>query len=388
MQRIYLSQQGIPGINTPNNKGFMILTLEKKEFAEAVARVSRFAERRSATLPVLAGIAIVAGDDGIKLRATNLETGIDFKVSGTIKESGVVALPASTLREITSSLSGTGSITLEHTGDVVVLATPGGRSQLKTLPFEDFPTLPFPDASQAKFTLPGTTLRTLVLTVAPNASPSTVRPELGSVLLSAEGGTVKAVATDSFRLAEKKITVSGQVSPFSILIPAKNAIDIVQTLPDEDVEVLVDEHQCAFSWPGGILTTRLVTVPYPDYAQIIPKSFASEATLLRKDFESVLKRTSVFSDSFQKVRLNFSAGDKNVTFSARNSDVGETSEAVPASVSGESLELSFNHRYLSAPLPLITTENISLSCAGLGRPMIIRGVGDNTLLYLVMPMNQ
>ncbi len=199
---------------------------------------------------------------------------------------------------------------------------------------------------------------------------------------------MKAVATDSFRLAEKKLSVAGAISPFSILIPAKNAIDIVQTLPDDMVEVLIDEHQCAFSWNNGIVTTRLVTVPYPDYAQIIPKSFVSEATLLRKDFETALKRTSVFSDSFQKVRIGFSSEDKKVVFSARNSDIGESSESVPASITGESVELSFNHRYLSAPLPLITTESLSLSSAGIGRPLVIRGVGDNTLLYLVMPMNQ
>ncbi len=366
----------------------MIIVLEKKEFSEAVTRVSRFAERRSATLPVLAGIAIVAGDDGIKLRATNLETGIDFKVHGTIKETGVVALPSSTLREITNSFSNTGTITLEHTGDIVVISSPGGKSTLKTLPYEDFPTLPFPDAPTAKFKLPGALLKSLILTVANFASPSTVRPELGSVMLSAEGGIITAVATDSFRLAEKRISIAGTVPPFSILIPAKNAIDIVQTIPDEEVEVLIDDHQCAFSWKDGIVTTRLVAVAYPDYAQIIPKSFTTEALLLRKDFEAVLKRTSVFSDSFQKIRIGFNLEEKKLDFSARNTDIGETNESITASITGESVELSFNHRYMQAPLPLITTEQVSISSAGIGRPLVIRGVGDTTLLYLVMPMNQ
>lgn len=366
----------------------MIINIEKKEFSEAVSRVARFAERRSATLPVLAGIAIVAGDDGIKLRATNLETGIDLKVGGSIEQPGVVALPASTLREITGSFSGTGAIKLEHTGDTVLISSSAGRSTLKTLPYEDFPTLPFPDAPTAKFTLPGISIRTLVSTVAGCASPSTVRPELASVFLSAEGGIVKAVATDSFRLAEKKMSVPGTVSPFSILIPAKNAIDIVQTIPDTDVEVLVDEHQCAFSWPGGIVTTRLVTVSYPDYQQIIPKQFVADATLLRKDFESALRRASIFSDSFQKVRVSFVTNEKKIIFSARNSDVGESAESIPASLTGEAVELSFNHRYLAAPLSLMSAENITLSAAGIGRPLIVKGVGDNTFLYLVMPMNQ
>jgi DNA polymerase-3 subunit beta len=366
----------------------MIITLDKKELGEAVGDVVRFAERRSATLPVLAGIVIVAGDDGIKLRATNLETGIDRKVVGTIKEAGVVALLATTLREITSSFTGSGMITLEHTGETVVISSGTGRSTLKTLPYEDFPILPFPSSEGSKFSISGSHLRTLITTVASFASPSTVRPELGSVFLSAEGGMIKAVATDSFRLAEKKMSLGATITPFSFLIPAKNALDIIQTLPDEQIEVWSDDNQCAFSCPSMSITTRLVTVSYPDYAQIIPKSFVSEATVLRKDFESGLKRSAVFSDSFQKVRLGISVADKKITLSAHNSDVGESAEAIPASSTGDSVELSFNHRYLIAPLSLITSESITLSASGIGRALVIRGVGDASFLYLVMPMNQ
>ncbi len=366
----------------------MIISLDKKELAEAVVDVSRFAERRSTTLPVLAGIVIVAGDDGIKLRATNLETGIDRKINGTIKEAGVVAVPANTFREITGSFSGSGTITIEHGGDTVVISTGTGRSTLKTLPYEDFPIIPFPEASQANFSISGSVIRNLIQIVAPCASPSTVRPELASVFISAEGGSIKAVATDSFRLAEKKVSVSGTTAPFSLLIPAKNILEIMQIIPDETIEVRSDEHQCAFSSPSMMVTTRLVTVSYPDYQQIIPKSFVSEATLLRKDFESALRRSAVFSDAFQKVRLSFAAGEKKIGIMAQNNDVGDSSESIPAAISGEGIELSFNHRYLTAPLSLISTESITLSASGIGRPMVIKGVGDATFLYLVMPMNQ
>lgn len=366
----------------------MIITVEKRILADAVAQVARFAERRSATLPVLGGILIVAGDAGIKLRATNLETGIDLRIEGGIQEEGVVALPAQTFREITSSLSGTGEVKLEHAGDTAVLTSSGGRSTLKTLPYEDFPTLSYPEDSASRFSVSGALLRNLISVVAPCASPSTVRPELASVLLSAEGGSLKAVATDSFRLCEKQVAVSGNPQPFSILIPAKNALDIAQILPDAVVELLIDEHQCAFSFEGGVLATRLVTANYPDYAQIIPKSFVSEATLLRKDFDAALKRSAIFSDAFQKIRLSISSTDKRIALSAKNADVGESSEEVSASVSGESVELSFNHRYLSAPLASMTAESITLSASGIGRPLVIKGVGDTSFLYLVMPMNQ
>jgi DNA polymerase-3 subunit beta len=366
----------------------MIISIDKKELADAVGSVSRFAERRSTTLPVLAGIVILAGDDGIKLRATNLETGIDRRINGTIKDPGVAVLSANVLREITTSFSGSGMLTIEHGGDTIIISSGTGRSTLKTLPYEDFPILPFPEASAADFSISGSILKNLIATVAPCASPSTVRPELGSVFLSSEGGTIKAVATDSFRLAEKKVSLPGASKPFSLLIPAKNALDIIQTLPDEMIEVRSDDHQCAFSCPSMMITTRLVTIAYPDYTQIIPKSFVTEATLLRKDFEAILKRSAVFSDSFQKVRIRFDVSEKKIAIQAQNSDIGDSAESLPASITGEEIEASFNHRYLSAPLSLISSESITLSASGIGRPLVIKGVGDASFLYLVMPMNQ
>ncbi len=366
----------------------MVITIEKKIFTEAVQQVARFAERRSATLAALSGIAIVAGDDGIKLRATNLETGIDLRIEGSIKKTGIAVLPANILREVAGSLFGSGTVTLEHAGDTIVMTSGVGKSTIKTLSAEDFPIIPIPDTPEKTLTLSGTLLRELIGSVVTCASPSTVRPELASVYLSGEGGMLKAVASDSFRLAEKKIPVEKTTKPFSVLIPAKNAVDILQTLPDGEVKLSLDEHQCAFSWEGGVVTTRLVAAQYPDYTQIIPKTFNAEATVLRKDFEAALRRVSVFSDTFQKVRLGLDVKNKKVSFVSKNADIGESNEELLGAVSGEGIELSFNHRYLAAPLSLITADNLTLSSGGIGRPLVIRGTGEASFLYLVMPMNQ
>ena len=110
--------------------------------------------------------------------------------------------------------------------------------------------------------------------------------------------------------------------------------------------------------------------------------------MLRKDFEAALKRTTIFSDSFQKIRISFDPKKNLFSFFARNSEIGESREALPARISGSALELSFNHRYLSTLLALTGTESISLIAAGIGRPLLMKGVGDTSLLYLVSPMNQ
>lgn len=366
----------------------MYISINKKLFANAVHIAARFAEKRAATLPALSAVLLIAGDDGIKLRATNLETGVDLKLEGKSKNHGVVAVPAAVLQQIASSLTGEDDITLEHSGDILSLKSNTGKSSIKTVPYDDFPTIPFPENPKNRVVLPGVLLRNLFTSIASCASTSTVRPELASIYISIEGNVLTAVATDSFRLAEKKIPLSNKGSQGKFLIPGKNALEIAQALPDEDIIMSFDEHQCAFVGDSGMLVSRLTSAVYPDYRQIIPKESVVEAVVLRKDFEHALKRTTVFSDSFQKVRIGFEPKTKHVSLFARNSDIGESSETLTGQLSGSALELSFNHRYLSAVLSLTPAESLSLSAAGIGRPLVIKGIGDASLLYLVSPMNQ
>lgn len=366
----------------------MNISIEKKTFIDAVHKVARFADRKSGTLPVLASILILAEKEGIKMRATNLETGIDLKIEGVCKEGGVVAVPATILQQLAASVSGDGIIALEHAGDVVTVTSGTGKSLIKTIPYSDFPSIPFPENPKNRIVLSGVLLKSLFSSIAAIASSSTVRPELASIYLSLEGGALTAVATDSFRLAEKKVPLSNKGIQGRFLIPAKNALDIAQVLPDEEIIVSFDEHQCAFVSPAGMLVSRLTNATYPDYRQIIPKESVAEAVVLRKDFEQALKHTTIFSDAFQKIRLSFNPKKNTVSLFAHNSDVGESSEVISGQVSGNPLELSFNHRYLSSILSLTNAESLSFMAAGIGRPLIIKGVHDTSLLYLVSPMNQ
>lgn len=366
----------------------MHISIEKKNIAEAVHIASRFAEKKGGTLPALASVLIIAGDDGIKLRATNLEIGIDLKVEGECKTEGVVAVPAAILQQITSSLAGEGRVEFEQQGDTLMVKSGTGKSSLKTVPYDDFPNIPFPESPKNRLVVPGTLVKNLFTAIASCASPSTIRPELSSIYLSIQGGMLTAVATDSFRLAEKKVALSSKGAQGTFLIPAKNALDIAQALPDEETILSFDEHQCAFVGDHGMFVSRLTNAVYPDYRQIIPKESVVEATVLRRDLESALRRAAVFSDTFQKVKLSFDPKAKRLTLYTRNADVGESTEALAGDVSGSPLDISFNHRYLAAALSLTSAESLSLSAAGIGRPLIIKGVGDASLLYLVSPMNQ
>ena len=365
----------------------MNIKIQTNTFNECVHIASRFAERKSGTVSAFTAILITAKQKSITLRATNLEMSAVLTVPGEILEEGECVLPSIILKNITSSLSG-GTVSLEKKGDTIHILSKSGKSTVKTLPTEDFPIVSGPEQEGVRFTIEGALLKQLIGTVAPCASASTIRPELASVLLCAEGGKLKAVATDSFRLIEKYIPLPAKVPTFTTLIPAKNAMDILQVIPDSEVEVVCSEHQGSFMWAGNSIHTRLVSAQYPDYVQIIPKTFIAEAEVSKKTFEEALRRVAVFSDSFQKITLGFDQKKKQITLFAAHSDIGESTESLDGSLSGESVSLSFNHRYIQTPISLIGTEQIVLKSAGIGRPLVILGAKDTGMLYLVMPMNQ
>lgn len=366
----------------------MNISFEKKSFIDAVYKVSRFAERKAGTLPVLASILVLADDSAIKLRATNLEVSIDYLVPGTIRKEGVAAIPAGTIQQIANSLTGEGVVSIEHVSDQISIMSGTNKTVLKTVPYEDFPSLPLNTGLTNTFSVSGASIKSVLATVGACASNSTIRPELASVYMVIEGGLLTVVATDSFRLAEKKLPISNKGLQGSLLIPAKNALEIAQALPDSEIELGFDDHQVVFSGEWGSITSRLTNATYPDYQQIIPKDCVSEVVVLQKDLEAALKRTAIFSDTFQKVSLTFDVKKNTLTLFAKNQDVGEASETIVAKATGEQLTLSFNHRFLSALHNLTTSEYVTLRAAGIGRPLVIRGVGDNSLLYLISPMNQ
>ena len=123
--------------------------------------------------------------------------------------------------------------------------------------------------------------------------------------------------------------------------------------------------------------SRLIDGSFPDYKQIISKEVTTEAVVLRQDFINVLKKTTIFSDSFNQIRFKIEPEKKMFVISSHNNDVGETIDNLNAALTGDSLEISFNHKYIIDCFQSLNADSVSLSFGGLSRPMVIRGVADN-----------
>lgn len=357
-----------------------------QNLANAVSLASRVTGK-NLSLPVLSCLLIVAGEGKFKIRATNLDLGIEIEVPGKVSSDGVVAVPAGVFAGTVGSIQGD-TVTLEGDETTLSIKTRQGSATINLLPAQDFPILPYVKG-KAQVTLPAERLAEGIRSVFYAASQSSIKPELASVYVYKDGKSLVFVATDSFRLAERTLSVAtGEFDP--ILIPARNIPDVLRFLETSggEIELRINESQCAFVADKLYMTSRLIDGSFPDYRQIIPKDKQTEAIVLKQDFIAALKRMAVFADKFNQVTLAVSPKSKTFVMKARNTEVGESEDSIPATLTGENLEISFNHRYLADCLSAVNADSISLSLAGPGRAMVIRGVPDQGFLYLIMPMNR
>ena len=344
---------------------------------------------KNLNLPVLSCVLLDARAGQLFVRSTNLDLGFESSVPAKIEKEGVLAVPASVLSSFIGNLQGERGVKLSGDGNSLFVATPKNKTTIRCLPSEDFPTIPKPPDEHQHFQINSKDFIKGLKAVWYSSSISGIKPELSSVVIYPEDGGMVFAATDSFRLAEKKVKT--KVVEFErVLVPFKNIPEIVRVLEgfDGTVEVKFGKNQIAFLLGDTYLTSRVVDGTFPDYRQIIPKDFKTEAILLKEDLARSLKIATIFSDTFNQVSLAIAPNAKKFELTTKNNNLGENTTLLDAALTGEPVEANFNYRYITDCLQSIETDSVSLSFAGPSRPVVIRGVGDKSFTYLVMPMNR
>jgi DNA polymerase-3 subunit beta len=363
----------------------MKLDCAKDALKNAVSLAERMTGK-NLSLPVLGGILFSAKNNKLLLRATNLDIGIEVGISAKVSEDGVFVVQGNLLFGVLSSIYDQ-KVSLELSGENLTVSTANTRSVLKCLPAEDFPTLPTINDSDS-FLIPADKFSEGVKSVHYSASVSDMKPEIASICMYSEGETLVFVATDSFRLSEKKIFLKNKASFPHILIPQKNTLEILRVLDGVtgDMVVRLSKNQISFSISDIYITSRIVDGIFPDYRQIIPKEYSTEATMLKQDIMNALKLTNLFSDKFNRADISVDIGGKKFTVESKNSAVGENSTIIDASLSGKSITCGFNQKYIVDCFQSIKQDSVVFRFSGEGRPLVIHGVSDHTFTYLVMPL--
>lgn len=343
---------------------------------------------KNLTLPVLGSVLWVASNKVLKLRATNLNIGIEIEIPAKIETEGVVAVKGDILSSLFSLLHGDSTVKFELIDSNFSVKTKSNNILLNTIPYEDFPTIPI--LSGEEITVPSVKLVEGLRAVYYSAAVSDIKPEIGSVYIYPQDDMLVFVATDSFRLAEKKVKIKKELNFEGILLPLKNATEIIRILDgiNDDVKIILHKNQISLSVNGIYITSRVVDGAFPDYKQIIPRESKTQATLLKQDLLYAIKVSNILSDKFNQITFNLKPSEKVFEVDSKNNDIGENTTHVESALSGEEVSVNINYKYIVDCFASINGDSVNLEFNGSNRPIIIRVVGDSSFMYLVMPMNR
>lgn len=361
----------------------MKLQVTQENLSKALGSVARVANGRG-TLPILSNVLLKTVEGRLSIAATNLDIAITHFIGSKVAEEGSITVPAKLMQDFVGSLpAGVIDLTLDESK--LHISTDKYQSTINGVPADDFPVMPaISDGSS--WTVGGKSLKTALQQVIGSASNDEARPVLTGVFWHTHEGSLYLVATDSYRLAEKKLTKMKE--DVSLLIPASALQDLLRIVNDfdDDVSVTHDDQQVLFRVGDVELVTRLIEGSYPDYRKLIPAQFSSAATLKKADFMNITKVSSLFArESAGSVTINFDEKDQQVSIRSIASQIGENTAAASGEVNGDGA-ITLNSRYVLDALHALSGDQVKFAFNGKLEPSVLQDPKADDYLHIIMPL--
>ncbi len=381
----------------------MEIVCNQNEFNYAIQLVSKAVASRP-THPILGNLLLTAdqGTNKISLTGFDLNLGIQTSFDATVNKSGAITVPSKLLSEIVNKLPSETPVSLDvdENSDNILIKSDRGSFNIKGIPSDDYPSLPFVESGTSLNIDPSSFLKALKLTIFASSNDDS-KQLLTGVNFTFNLKYLESAATDGHRLAvvlvnnkenfdEKEDFVSNEEN-LSVTIPTRSLREIEKLVslggPENSIKLFYDKGQVVFISSNQIITTRTLEGSYPNYSQLIPDNFTKIFTFNTKKIIESLERIAVLADqqsSVVKIKLN---ENDLALVSADAQDIGNASESVPVSFDSDQFDIAFNVRYLLEGLKVMSSENVIFKCNLPTTPAVL--VPDdniNSFTYLVMPV--
>jgi len=373
----------------------MKLSILKENFLNALNIVSK-ATSKSFTLPVLNNILLSTEKNFLKLSSTDLEIGIKYWILAKIEKEGGIVMPVKFLINLINLISDE-KINLEVKNNILYLEGKNYKNQIKGLSPDDFPIIP-EVKSETKLEIDNHVLCEGLSQIVNIASPSQTRPEISGVYFYLNEDLIELAATDSFRLAEKKISIPKSSSfseKVSLIVLQKTIREIINIFGENPgkIKIYFSPNQIMFeskmsevAHPNIQVVSRLIEGEYPNYKEIIPKEFKTTLILQKQEFLNQIKTASLFSGKINEIKIKIDPEQEIIEIFAQNPDLGQSKSEIKGKIKGEKVEVSFNYRFLIDGLLNIKSKEIIFALNKEEGPGILKPVNDETFIYVVMPI--
>ncbi len=373
----------------------MKLSCLQENLSRGLGVVGRAVATRT-TLPITNNVLLATDQSRLKLVATNLEMAISYWLGAKVEEEGAITVPARLLTEFVNSLPNDRiDINLSPRTKTLGLKCARFEARISGVDAKDFP--PIPTVEEGITTsVEVEALRQGISQVVFAAASEESRPVLTGVDAQFDNDLLTLAAADGFRLAVYKLPLTTPVSQKTeVIIPARTLAELNRLMTDgeETISITVNPNksQALFRLKDTELVSQLVQGTFPQYAQLIPQSYNTRAIVDIAEFLRATKTASIFArDGSGIVRLVMTSGGEltpgKLTISARSEEIGDDVGEIDAVVEGEEAKIAFNGRYLVDVLSALRETQIALETTNPSSPGVIRPVGVDNYVHVVMPM--
>jgi len=370
----------------------LILQEKLKEGLNIIERVSS----KSLTLPILNNVLMSSEKNFLNLAATDLEIGINWWTLTKTEKDGKITIPSQLLSSFINLLPNK-KISLEVQNSSLLIGCENYKTQIKGVGADEFPIIP--KITEGEFiSIETFSLCQGLNQVADIAIPSATRPEISGIYFLFQKDLITLAATDSFRLGEKKIFLKNKSSlkkDYSLILPQKTAKELVNIFSEKqgELKIYFSPNQIMFEYPLPEtprpqiqLVSRLIEGEYPNYQEIVPKESTTQLILEKNEFLNQIKSASLFSGKINEVKIKADIKEKKIEIFSQSPEIGEYQSSIPGKIKGEPVEISFNHRFLLDGLSNIKSSEIVFELSGDSGPGVLKPVGDDSYIYVVMPI--
>lgn len=371
----------------------MKLTILKEKFEEALEVCGKIIQKTT-TLPILQNLLFKTEKNFLKISSTNLESGVCSWVLAKVEKEGEFCGPTKPLIQSISFFPKDSAIILEKENNILNLKSKEINLQIVGVESEEFPIIPQPKEEKIIYLPPQPLLESLA-SIIKIPTISSARPEISGILFSFSGSNLKLVATDSFRLAEKKINLKTSFpEKNSFILPQNSAREIIQIFSKEKEEIKLylspnqiwlETYLQEVSHPKIQYTCRLIEGDYPEYEEIIPKNFECQVMIQKEEFLKNLKVAAIFAPKSNEVKLILDPEKNEILIQSEAQGLGKYQGKVKTKIKGKKLEISFNWKFLYDGISEISSSQFSMNFTNQEGPVLIRGEGED-YIYLVMPI--
>ncbi len=379
----------------------MKITILKEKLKEGVGIVERIATK-SLSLPILNNILMVVEKNFLSLAATDLEISIKWWSLVKTEREGQIVIPSKIFSGFIGFLPSK-PVRLAVKDTVLRVECDNYQSSIKGLSPDDFPIIP-QVATEEKILTKSQLFCQALSQVVDFSSNSSAKPEISGIFFQFQKNLLTMTATDSFRLGEKKIYLDSSLvnttKDYSFILPQKTAREIINIFGERegDLAIYFSPNQILFETsipetphPQIQLTSRLIEGEYPNYQEIVPKKYDTCVTVQASEFLNQVKLASLFSGKINEIKLSIDPTKGRIDLFSQSPDLGEYHGFLAGKVEGKPCEISFNYRFLLDGLLSVCSgrekaSEVVLELTSSEKPGVIRPRGDESFLYLVMPI--